>query len=259
MSEPLSPTAAPTSLHATARDTRVPAWVRYQDLAVGTRSLLDLLKYELLTGLFGDMPGALGFALRRAFYPMILGAMGRNVTIGKRVTIRHPGKVKLGDGVILADDVVLDAYGTGGSGGIQLGDEVLIGRGSMLSTKGGAIRIGRRTNVGAHNLIYARDTEVTLGASILVAANGYIMGGGVHGYDRTDVPIMDQHVAPKGVSIGDGCWLGASVMVADGVTIGPECVIGAASLVKDDVAAWSVAYGVPAKVARSRKPNGGGA
>ncbi|MFN7975045.1 MAG: DapH/DapD/GlmU-related protein [Acidobacteriota bacterium] len=253
MSEEHPAPGAPTSLHATARDERVPAWTRYQDLAVGTRALWDLLKYEIVTGLFGDMPGALGLLMRRTFYPAILGAMGKNVTLGKRVTVRHPAKIRIGSGVIVADDVVLDAYGTGGSGGIELGDDVLIGRGSTLSTKGGAIRIGPRTNVGAQNIVYARDTEVVLGAAILVAANGYIMGGGVHGYDRTDVPIMDQHVAPRGVRIGDGCWLGASVMVADGVTIGPECVIGAGSFVKEDVPAWSVAYGVPARVARSRK------
>lgn len=247
------PEKLPTSLHATARDgTRSPI-ARYQDLAIGSRSPWALLKFELITGLFMAMPGAAGHLFRRLLYPSILGRMGRNVTIGRNVALRHAGRIVLGNDVIIADDVVLDAYGQDG-GGIELGDEVLIGRGTMISTKGGSIRIGRRTNVGAGNLIYARDTEVTLGADILVAANGYIMGGGVHGFDRIDVPIMDQHLPPKGVRIGDGCWLGASVMVADGVAIGTECVVGAGALVNGDLPPWSVAYGSPAKVARSRRP-----
>ena len=181
--------------------------------------------------------------------------MGRNVTIGRRVSIRHPGRIELGDDVIVADDVVLDAYvAEGREGGIVLGDEVLLGRGTMLSCKGGAITVGRGTNVGANNLIYARDTRVELGERILIAANGYIMGGGVHGFDRTDIPIMEQHIAPRGVTIGSGCWLGASVMVGDGVTVGEESVIGAGALVNRDIPGWSVAYGSPARVARSRKP-----
>lgn len=257
MSDPSGGPHVPTSLHATARDAGRSPLARYQDLFVGSRSLWALVKYEIVVGICGDMPGALGFALRKLLYPAVLGAVGRNVNIGKRVSLRHPGRIRLGSGVIVADDVVLDAYvPEGREGGIELEDEVLVGRGSMLSTKGGAIRVGKGTNVGASNLIYARDTEVRLGARILVAANGYIMGGGVHGFDRTDVPIMDQHVPPRGVAIGDGCWLGAGVMVGDGVTIGEESVIGAGSLVNRDVPAWSVAYGTPARVVRSRREGG---
>lgn len=258
MTEAAGAAAVPTSLHATARDPGRSALARYQDLFVGRRGLLALLKYEIVVGLCADMPGALGFVLRKLLYPSVLGAVGRNVTIGKRVTLRHPGRVRIGSGVIVADDVVLDAYvPEGRDGGIELGDDVLLGRGTMLSTKGGAISIGQGTNVGAGNLIYARDSSVRLGARILVAASGYIMGGGVHGFDRTDVPIMEQHVPPRGVAIGDGCWLGAGVMVGDGVTIGEESVIGAGSLVNRDVPAWSVAYGTPARVVRSRKPGAG--
>lgn len=257
IARPAEVAAAPTSLHATARDARRSPVARYQDLFVGRRGLVALLKYEIVVGLCADMPGALGFVLRKLLYPSILGAVGRNVSIGKRVTLRHPGRIRLGSGVIVADDVVLDAYVPDGrEGGIDLADDVLIGRGTMLSTKGGAIAVGNGTNVGANNLIYARDTSVRLGARILVAASGYIMGGGVHGFDRTDVPIMEQHLPPRGVAIGDGCWLGAGVMVGDGVTIGEESVIGAGSLVNRDVPAWSVAYGTPAKVVRSRKAGG---
>ena len=86
-----------------------------------------------------------------------------------------------------------------------------------------------------------------------MAAHAYIMGGGVHGFSRTDIPIMEQHEEPRGVTIGDGCWLGAGVKVADGVSIGEESVLGAGSLVTRDIPAFSVAYGLPAKVARSRK------
>lgn len=54
----------------------------------------------------------------------------------------------------------------------------------------------------------------------------------------------------KPVSIGNDCWLGASVTVCPGVSIGDDCVIGAGSVVTRDIPARSFAAGVPCKVVR---------
>jgi len=37
--------------------------------------------------------------------------MGRNVVIGRGVTLRHPHKISIGDGVLIDDDAVLDTTG----------------------------------------------------------------------------------------------------------------------------------------------------
>lgn len=54
----------------------------------------------------------------------------------------------------------------------------------------------------------------------------------------------------KPVTIGNDCWFGANVTVCPGVTIGDGCVIGAGSVVTHDIPSHTVAAGVPAKVLR---------
>ena len=54
----------------------------------------------------------------------------------------------------------------------------------------------------------------------------------------------------KPVKIGRDCWFGANVVVCPGVTVGDGCVIGAGSVVTRDIPAKSVAAGVPCKVIR---------
>ena len=55
----------------------------------------------------------------------------------------------------------------------------------------------------------------------------------------------------KPVVIGDDCWFGANVTVCPGVTIGNGCVIGAGSVVTRSIPAGSFAAGVPCRVIRA--------
>ena len=54
----------------------------------------------------------------------------------------------------------------------------------------------------------------------------------------------------KPVHIGSDCWFGANVVVCPGVTIGDGCVIGAGSVVVKDIPANSFAVGNPCRVIR---------
>lgn len=54
----------------------------------------------------------------------------------------------------------------------------------------------------------------------------------------------------KPVVIGNDCWFGANVVVCPGVTIGDGCVIGAGSVVTRNVPANCFAAGNPARVVR---------
>jgi acetyltransferase-like isoleucine patch superfamily enzyme len=54
----------------------------------------------------------------------------------------------------------------------------------------------------------------------------------------------------KPVHIGNHCWLGANVVVCSGVTIGDGCVIGAGSVVVKDIPPNSFAAGNPCTVIR---------
>ena len=55
----------------------------------------------------------------------------------------------------------------------------------------------------------------------------------------------------KPIKIGKNCWLGGSVIVLPGVTIGDGCVIGAGAVVTKDIPENSLAVGNPAKVIRT--------
>lgn len=54
----------------------------------------------------------------------------------------------------------------------------------------------------------------------------------------------------KPVKVGKDCWFGANVVVCPGVTIGDGCVIGAGSVVTKDIPALSFAAGNPCRVIR---------
>ena len=54
----------------------------------------------------------------------------------------------------------------------------------------------------------------------------------------------------KPVKIGNDCWLGARVTVCSGVTIGDGCVIGAGSVVVRDIPPHTFAAGNPCRVIR---------
>lgn len=54
----------------------------------------------------------------------------------------------------------------------------------------------------------------------------------------------------KPISIGNHCWLGASVIVLPGVKIGDNTIIGAGSVVTHDIPSDVIAVGNPCKVLR---------
>jgi acetyltransferase-like isoleucine patch superfamily enzyme len=230
------------------------ARAKYQDLVVGSRSLSRLVLHELVVTLTSWVPGALGLLLRRLAYPLLLGAVGRNVTFGQGTVLRHPAKIRLGHNVIVDDLVVLDAKGSGNRG-IIIGDGVFLGRGTILSCKDGDIVLGDHVNIGFHSEIFS-GSRVTVGRYGLFAAYTYLVGGG-HEYERTDRAVLEQPRSSRGIDLGENVWLGAGAKVLDGVRIGNNVVVGAGAVVTEDLPDGVVAAGIPARVLRQREDGKG--
>lgn len=225
---------------------------KYANLFVGRRGFFQLLKYEVITMMFQDMPGAVGIFLRNLFYPLLFKKVGKGVSFGKSITIRHPGRIAIGSDVVIDDYCVLDAKGMDNEG-IIIKDGVFIGRGSIISCKNGNIILEKNVNMGFNGEIFS-GSNVIVGENTLIAAYVYIIGGG-HDYKRIDIPISEQDKPSHGISVKKNCWIGAGAKIFDGVTIGEDTVIGAGAVVVRDIPSYSIAAGVPARVARTRKTN----
>lgn len=246
---------ARTGLRRVLEDPGGSAAAKYRALAVGRPGVWALLKYELLTCLLGPLPGALGLALRRKCYRWLLGRCGRGVVIGRNVTLRHPHRIALGDRAVIDDNAVLDAKGEEGVT-IEVGPDAIVGRNTVLSCKGGTIRLGARANISV-NCTLISETTLEVGDRVLIAGHCYAIAGGNHGIDRLDAAPIDQpRIHKGGVRIADNCWLGAAVTVLDGVEIGPDAVIAAGAVVHRSVPGFMVAGGVPARVLYDRRVRG---
>lgn len=233
-------------------DKRESAYKKYVDLFVGKKGLWQFLKYEIIIFLFSWIPGALGIFLRKIFYRFLFQKVGKGVAFGHHITLRHPHKIILGDNSFIDDFAVLDAKGEEGTG-IFIGNNVIVGRNTILSCKGGSIRLGDFANISA-NCSLLSETQITVGQHTFLAGQCYLVAGGNHSFERTDIPIMFQPSVRKGgITIGEDCWLGASVVVLDGISLEKGCVIGAGAVVTKPFPAYSVAAGVPARTVKLRK------
>lgn len=223
---------------------------KYFELILGEKSLFRLFQYELIVGLTGQMPGALGLFLRSKLYPKLLGKVGKNVTFGMGVVLRHPRKIFIGDHVVIDDGCVLDAKGTDNRG-IRIGNGVFLGRNTILNCKNGDIILDDNVNIGSNVTIFSA-SQVHVERDNLIAAYCYLVGG-THQFENPSIPVLYQGRISKGIRIGPGGWLGAHVTVLDGVEIGKHVVIGAGSVVNTHIPDYAIAAGVPVRIIRERK------
>ena len=247
--EPGPAARTPIGVQDAMGDGRKSSLAKYQDLIVGDRSLGRFVLHEAVILLTSWVPGALGLALRKLAYPLLLGSVGRGVVFGEGVVLRHPAKIRIGDGTVIDDHVVLDAKGTSNRG-ITLGSGVFLGRNTILSCKDGDIELGDNVNIGFNSEIFS-GSRVTVGAHGLFAAYTYLVGGG-HEFGRVDVPVIEQERVSRGITVGENVWLGTGVKVLDGISIGRNVVVGAGALVTKDLPDGVVAAGMPARVVRHR-------
>ncbi len=240
------------SIQKVLLDEKKSARKKYLDLFVGKRNPWEIIKYESIILLFSWIPGALGLFLRKLFFRMILGKVGKGVVFGHHITLRHPHKIFIDDNSFIDDYAVLDAKGEGEEG-IVIGKNVIIGRNTIISCKGGSINLGDYANISAGCSLLS-ETRISVGKYTFLAGQCYLVAGGNHSYDRTDIPIMFQPSLKKGgITIEKDCWLGASVIVLDGVSLDEGCVVGAGAVVTHSFPSYSVVVGVPAEKVKSRK------
>lgn len=224
---------------------------KYKNLFIGKSSFFYFIKYEIITTFLSPIPGALGFVLRKIFFPRLFKSTGKGVVFGKNMTVRHPNKVEIGDNVVFDDNTVIDAKGEDNKG-IKIGNNIIIGRNTIISCKGGDIEIGDYTNIGPNNSLIS-ESILRIGKYVFTAGHTYIVAGGNHSYERRDIPIWFQPSKSKGgIILEDDIWIGASSTILDGVKIEKGSIIGAASLVNKSIPPYSIAIGIPVDIIKKR-------
>jgi acetyltransferase-like isoleucine patch superfamily enzyme len=230
-------------------DATLSPYRRYLSLFVGHESLVALAKYELYTAWLGRLPGAMGYFARGKCYPRLLGSVGRGTVFGAGGVLRCPGRIRLGRGVMIDDLVVLDAKGPSSS--IVLGDQILLGRNSILSCYDSAISIGNFVSVGPFCFLVSR-SHLTIGSNVAIGAGTHMLAGG-HAYDDPDTPVIHQARVSKGIVVEDGVWVGIGAKILDGVTLGRNSIVGAGAVVLRSVPPDSTVVGNPGRVVAKRK------
>lgn len=132
-----------------------------------------------------------------------------------------------------------------------------------------AVLIGARASVAAECFVHGPvvlDVDVSLNPRVVVDGGraGVHIGPGTrvatgthlfafdHGMEPT-VPIVEQPVRSRGITIGADVWIGAGVGVTDGVTIGSHAVVAMHAVVTRDVPEYAVVAGIPAVVVGDRR------
>ena len=114
------------------------------------------------------------------------------------------------------------------------------------------LKIGRNVEINDYVHIGVAD-RVSIGDNTLIGSKVFISDhnhgsySGDHHSSPNSSPIS-RALLPKKVSIGKNVWIGEFVSILPGVTIGDGCIIGAMSVVIKDIQANSIAVGSPAKV-----------
>jgi acetyltransferase-like isoleucine patch superfamily enzyme len=237
--------ASPVKIRAVLKSGEGSAFARYRTLTLPSGSLLKFWLYELATMLLLPLPGGLGIFLRRKLLRPFFGAMGRNVIINRNCVFRNPHQIFIGDDVVIDENSLLDARGTG-SEGLRLSRGVLVSRGVQIKSKGGAITIGDNVTIGDGSTVISQ-TGVHIGAGAAIAHACHIAGG-TFAMQEFNLPAPERKTTSGGpIRIGAGTWIAMGVLVVDGVRIGDNCIVSAGSVVTRAVPDKSLVGGNPAK------------
>lgn len=97
------------------------------------------------------------------------------------------------------------------------------------------------------NCVILDEALVTFGDNVFIGPNCAFYTA-AHPLDAGQRRLGLEFARP--ISVGSDVWIGGNVVVLPGVTIGDGCVIGAGSVVTRDIPAGCLAFGNPCRVIR---------
>lgn len=155
------------------------------------------------------------------------------------------GNIKIEDNVSIGKQVQI-------IGNVTIGSFTKVGDFARLNTMPqGKIEIGKDCHINVFNIIGSSKNVIIKDYALFAA--GVKITDATHGIDDVDKVIKKAEIFSQELLISENCWLGFDVNVIMGGKIGRNCVIGSKSLVNKEIPANSIAFGIPAKVIRTRE------
>lgn len=175
--------------------------------------------------------------------------------VGSGVIVRCRSRIRMGEGVTIDDNSLIDALS---SGGVQIGRRSTLGRNSRIECSGSIRDIGEGfvagDNVGlGTDCFYGAAGGIVIGSDTIVG-NSVSFHSENHVSRRSDVAIREQGVSRLGISVGRDCWIGAKVTFLDGARLGDGCIVAAGAVLTSGFYPGGFIYGgIPARPIRARK------
>ena len=169
--------------------------------------------------------------------PLKLAKPTAGIRCERGVTIKTPTRLTAGSGVVLQRYSLLHCGGKpwcGFRGGIELGDDVVVGPNCVLYGAG-TIRVGRYTHFGPSSMVMSQSGDPAS--------------------SRRYSEQPDLIFAP--VVLGEGVWVGAGAVILGGSTLGDGCIIGPNSVVQGDYEPGTTLIGNPARAVWRKPPEAG--
>ena len=190
------------------------------------KSLFSMIP-DFFEFLFRDIPGPIGMLLRRSFYRLRLGALGKNSLIDVGVYFKGHKNIFIGDWCWIDSQVKLEA---------------LIGE----------IRIGKRVHVASQVIIGARepviiDDYAAIAAGAKIYSNSEVPKDGLH-MSGPMIPEAMKAYSSQRIFIGKDALVGCNSVLLPGASLKEGAILGAQSMLKETIPAWEIWGGVPAKL-----------
>lgn len=157
---------------------------------------------------------------------LTLACAGPLIPLKRRALLYRLRGASIGSGTLIEDHVTICA------GRVAVGHDCYLNEGCIIDPGESEISLGN---------------DVGLGVGVILTAVSHNVGPSTR-------RAVGSKCAP--ITIGNGAWIGAGVIVLPGVTIGAGCIIGAGAVVTKDTEPDSVYAGVPARKMRNLPADG---
>lgn len=208
-------------------------------------SIIELIRSifeDIGVSLFLRSGSGLFSSIIKGFFSKLFIKSGYPILIGRRSRIVHPSNMIFGHHIWLKDDVSITANGP-----MQIGNDFVVGEGTALWSDTKGLEIGNDVGLGKFCYIAQLGGKIRIGNHVLIA-DSVRMYSLSHRFEDVKTNIINQGYKESTIMIQDNVWIGSGVVIYNNSHIGTGSVIGAHTVVNKDVPSYVVFAGNPGKV-----------